>query len=262
MSDQEIVDLVEKMHSKIPSTTKLNPDTCINVIKKKYPEKFANTNWEEKKKLVADTIARLDAPPPVVAAAKKQQESKNESSDDSDDDDSDDDEDDSDDDDDEEEEDDEDEEEEDDDEGEDDSDEESAEAGDGEDAPDKKKRRTEEGATAGGDAAQELPGDASERATAMMKFLRKAEAKYRKPNEGESWEDFIKDALVPVFTDEGMDPTDLSKPALKRMKIRMELKVLQQEADINLDPRTRRGRATAGQPAVPPPKTHNFLDDD
>jgi hypothetical protein len=281
--DAELIALVDKMWEKRPPNTRLTADACLNAIRRRFPDKYTEvTDWDSKRKMLEAHIEKLQAPPapaPAKPAPKAKAES---SSDDDDSDDDDDDDDDSDDDDDDEEEEDDEEgsdsdgsgsEEEDDEsfEGDsDDSDEEDSE-GEDEDKPKAKKQRTEkekEGISAEGGVANEAvaPAPAAEstadRIGSMTWFLRKLHHNVPKPLPGQSDEDYINTVLTPKFTQLKLDPSDCSKEALKRYKIRKELEALQQEVDINLDPRTRRGRYNNNPAAAAPVFKPSFVDDD
>jgi hypothetical protein len=280
--DAELIALVDKMWEKRPPNTRLTADACLNAIRRRFPDKYTEvTDWDAKGKMLEAHIEKLQAPPAPPAQAKPAPKAKADSGSDEDSDDDDDDDDSDDDDDD-------DEEEEDDEEGsdsdgsgeeneesfegdsDDDSEDEDNSEGDDEDKPKAKKQRTEKDADnsaeggAGNEATAPVAPVASttDRIESMTWFLRKLHHSVPKPLPGQSDEDYINTVLIPKFTQLKLDPSDCSKEALKRYKIRKELEALQQEVDITLDPRTRRGRYNNNPAAAAPVFKPSFVDDD
>lgn len=238
----EITGLVEKMHARKPPNTRITADVCITVFKQKYAAAFAGrvTDWAEHRELIAGVLARLDAaaaPKPAAAPAPKK---KAESSDDESDDDSDDDDDDGD----SEEDSDYDseagEDEEDSDESEEESDEESESAVSSQAS---KRHRAEAAAPA---ATADVPVD-DKHTLEMARFAKKCGLRppSLEPNEAMA---AYRTRLNAFFAANSMDPNDLSKDQKKRLAMRQELAVLQQEVDITLDKRSRKGRAQFNVP--------------
>jgi len=95
----------------------------------------------------------------------------------------------------------------------------------------------------------------------MFKFARKAGFSPRAIGEQEAVAAYRSGYLDEYFTKHGLDAADLSKAALKRAKMKAELAVLQQEADVALDRRARKGRAQFGADAPPKPAAPAFTSD-
>jgi cobalamin biosynthesis protein CobT len=262
--DDRVRALVTKMHSKIPAGQVLTADVCVAVLQKKFGSEFPPaTDWNGSvKATVAALLGELSKPSAAAttavtkaaqpAKAKPSDSDDSDSSDESSGDDSDDDagasynsE-----------------EDEDASSGDEESDEEfesdesSEEEGDEEEAAAAeaalKKNRTEGGADSGDSHTLD-----------MVKFARKAGFAVRTIGEAEPVASYRTKYLDGFFADNKLDPSDLSKAALKKAKVKAELAALQQEVDMTLDRKSRKGRAQffTGEGDAPPAPTSKFTAD-
>jgi hypothetical protein len=251
----QVTTLVKLLKEKTPEGKVLTADVVMQILKKKLDPSVIN-NLGGEPGLLARVKVLLAPPAPAQqqqssSAAqnnnknqqqkKKKQESSSSEDDDSDDDDSDDDSDSEDDEEDFESDEEGDEEEEDDDDFEfdddssDDEKESEAKAGD--------RRGRDEKETANPEANVANPNTEHQVAD-MLAFLKKCSiAVPRKKNDDESFEQYRDSVLKPVFASKELDPSDTSKNALRKWKVRAELLALQADgADVSLDRNQRRGK--------------------
>jgi hypothetical protein len=238
--DQLIVQLIEKMHAKVPADKRLTSGVASQLLSTKFKSQLPSTDIASKKDLIEKTLARLQTPASAgiepdsdeeTEESSEADDSEGESTDDEDNGDDEDEEDlfdDSDDDD---------------------------QHSDGEEPP-RQKQRVE-----AGELSQLSP---SQRLEGMLICLSKLHFRVpQRQGTEETDEHYIAECLVPFFRSKGLDPDRFTADDVRRYKIRQELKALEADgADVNLDRSQRRGRINASAASEPAPARPTFLDDE
>ncbi|KAF8284007.1 hypothetical protein TcBrA4_0055160 [Trypanosoma cruzi] len=254
--DAKLTDLVKTMFERVPKEKRLTAEVVMQLLKAKYLSTFPAEYLTNRAEFVASLIDSLYR----KRSNDKKESDANGNCQDNDNDDGDEDDDDEDDDSsegDEEEEGEEEEEEEEEEESEsEETDETGGENDDADGAPVEKRQRLEEGAS-----------DVARRCYEMAECLRRLSYRLRKREDGESYESYLEQYLVPFFREKGLDPERYGKEDVRRYRVKRELEQLQSDgADVNLDRAARAGRGlnrlALNNDATVSIKTSKFLDEE
>lgn len=256
--DQRICAFIAKIQAKVPADKKLTAGVVVQLLSTKFQAQFPGVDFNAKVSVVEAELRRLQAPPPPPVVAKDvvaPLDSDNAEDDEEDEDDSDASE---------EVEEDEEEDEEDGSSSDDssastDSDDDGDSSHDADGAPAPKKHRVDATAAAAASGVPVVedvdPSIVSSmapevRVSMMLSCLNKLSYRARKQSDGESAESYLKDCLIPLFTDKNLDPNEFGKSATKKYKLRKELNDLQADGgSLALDRSQRRGRWQVPMPA-------------
>ncbi|EKF30276.1 hypothetical protein MOQ_005917 [Trypanosoma cruzi marinkellei] len=257
--DAKLTDLVKTMFERVPKEKRLTAEVVMQLLKAKYLSTFPAEYLTDRAEFLAGLIDSLYS----KRSNDKKVSDANGNSHDNDDDEDDDDDDEDDDDDssqgDEEEDGEEEEDEEEEEEEEFESDESNETGGENDDtdgAPVEKRQRLEEGAS-----------DVARRCHEMSECLRRLSYRSRKREDGESYEAYLEQYLVPLFQEKGLDPERYGKEDVRRYRVKRELEQLKSDgADVNLDRTARAGRGlnrlALNKDATVSIKTSKFLDEE